>query len=168
VDPANPYAAPTASAEPHDPRDSVDLYRATLPTPVVHTTGIAALISGIAMIVIDARLLAAVVEANVALLVLLGAIAFAGLGYLAVAWGVREGRLWSLFLGFAACVVGGLASIVVLLTGLLAGLLGGTLALFTTVMLATSVRPVRAMAQARAALARLERAERATADARGA
>jgi hypothetical protein len=80
-----------------------------------------------------------------------------GTTYFGAAWGAATGRVWVVVMGMLVSPFAGIASLVVLLTGAFAGVMGGAAALITLILLLMNFGAVQKMARARVAMERAER-----------
>jgi hypothetical protein len=149
----NPYTAPSAPIAPGLPTDSTDLYIETLPSPMVKTAGIAAILTGVAMLFCCVRFLLSGADGWLPL-VIDAIFASVALIEFAVGWGVTGGRTLFVIVGFVAAPIVGILSLFVLVTGAFIGMFGGALALVDIIFLALAFPKVRRMGIARAEMKR--------------
>lgn len=151
----NPYAAPGKQSEPsYGDADTADIFVDTLPTPHVRGAGIAAIITGVAMLFVVLQLvmgargwLAYVLEA------LLAAVAVTHFG---VAWGVASGRAWTAIGGMLFTILGGMLLLMTfVVSGALSCLMAGAGALITLILLGMNLGQIRKMGRAREAMERV-------------
>ena len=148
---APPRAAPAAPAA-LAASDDVDLYLETLPPPLLKAAFGALVIMGLVVLLLAVRLMIALVATPVAMALEAGHVVL-GLSCFAVAWGIKNGYVPLLFVGFVVSPLVGIASIVALLTGSVGGLFGGALALTTLALLALNFGAVARIGRARRAMA---------------
>jgi hypothetical protein len=150
----NPYAAPTKPSEPsYGDADTVDIFVDMLPTPHVRAAGVAAILTGVAMLFVCLQL---VMGARGAIALLLEVLVCAvGVGHFVVAWGIASGRGWTAIAGMLQSIFAGLLLMVTfVLSGALSCLMAGAAALVTLILLAINLGAIRKMGRARAAMAR--------------
>ena len=148
------YAVPTA-LDPVDSRDSIDLYTATLPTPMVRAAGLATMLTGIGFVLMGLQTLATL-EGSVPGVLLGVAICATAVGMFVTSWGVTRGRLLVLFLGLGNGLVGGVLALAAMLTVSLIGLVAGVGDAVSLALLVISVPAVRHASDARRKLAKME------------
>jgi len=151
----NPYAAPTAPIAPGLPTDGTDLYIETLPNAAVRMAGVAAVLTGVAMLFCCMRFILSGAEGFI-VLGLEATFVLVAIAEFAIGWGVTGGRTPFVVLGFVVAPMVGLLSLFVLVTGALIGMFGGSLALLDLVLLGLCFSKVRRMGIARAEMKRLD------------
>lgn len=135
---------------PYGPRPEQDEAASFAPTILVNAACIGLVIVALLMFLLMARLLLATSGTTGGLLAVGHGIL--GLAAMAGAAGVRSGRLAVAIVGLVTCPLAGVSSLFALLTGSVAGLAGGALALVTLVVVAISLGDVARMGAARRAL----------------
>jgi len=152
----NPYAPPGADgpgAAGSAVADTGDLFVQTLPPPALRAAGLCAVVTGILMLFMCFRFVLAGVVGPIVTVMQITLVVSGVLEFM-VAWGVTGGRMTTWILGLALTPVVALLSLVTLLTGSIAGIFGGMLALVNVALLAASFGAVRRIGAARAALRR--------------
>lgn len=150
----NPYAAPTKTSEPsYGDADATDIFLDTLATPHVRGAGVAAIITGVAMLFVCLQLVMG--ARGMIALVLEAVLAAVAVAHFGVAWGVASGRAWTAIGGMLLTVLAGLLLLVTfLMSGALSCLMAGTGALITLILLSMNLGAIRKMGRARAAMER--------------
>lgn len=159
MDPNNPYVAPlSVTADPLAGADAVGLYEQTLAPAGVRAAGIAAMIAGFATLLATLQT-AAVYRMNATLAAFVALQLAVAVGHFTASRGVLRARGWAAVVGVAACAVGGLTSVIVLLMVSFVGMITGLTAVATFLLLVTNFGPIWRMDQARRRLAKLDAGE---------
>jgi hypothetical protein len=158
-----PYAPPPWQPR---PADEADIFAASLPPVILKAAGICALVQGLLMLPFALRLALAISgeteeAATIDYYVGRGTVGIIIVVHIAVAIAsvasmrMMSGRLWASILAIVVSPLCGLASLVGLLTGALAGLFGIFLAVVTLILAAVNIGNVRRIAHARETLERM-------------
>jgi hypothetical protein len=151
----NPYSAPNAPIAPGLPTDGTDLYIETLPNAMVRMAGVAAVLTGVAMLFCCMRFVLSGAEGFL-VLGLEATFVVVAIAEFAVGWGVTGGRTTLAILGFVVAPIVGILSLFVLVTGAFIGMFAGSLALLDLVLLGLAFSKVRRMGIARREMKRLD------------
>lgn len=150
----NPYAAPTKPTEPsYGDADTVDIFVDTLPTPPVRAAGVAAILTGVAMLFVVMQLVLGA-HGRVAY-VLEVLVCSLGCGHFVVAWGIASGRGWTAIGGMLQSILAGLLLMITfLMSGALSCIMATAATIVTLVLLAVNLGAIRKMGRARVAMER--------------
>ena len=163
--PANPYAPPDAPLDPADPlareADAADLFVAMQPTAQVRAAGVASILTGVACVFVAVQFVIGAVAQRPIVLAIEGGLTGVGVAFFGLARALLGARGWAPVGGIALCLAAVTSLMAVFfVSGALSTVTAGGAAVVTLVLLSVSLGELRKMADARAALARIEARER--------